>query len=127
MQSIVLSFEQKESFIVLTKRFPLLYFKSTLKRLLSDILFIIQDRNSHCLETKQYTVKVFLYNASLLTCISYITGQCHDPFVFSTRAEFLCVGAHLNRLFFLHPFYFSFKKQTNPNYNFFFTTSRLFL
>ncbi len=45
-------FGQKESFIVLTNKFPFLYFESALMRLLGGFLFITQHRETRLVKTQ---------------------------------------------------------------------------
>jgi hypothetical protein len=105
--------EQKESFIVLTNEFPFLYFESILTRPVRWLfVYYPTQRNSTFSDTKQYTVKVFLYNTSLLTCIGYLpvgatTHLCprQDPdFPVRARIKIICFFS-LSVLFFFQKTY----------------------
>ncbi len=127
IQWSVLFLEQKESFIVLTKKIS------------RSILWIyIEPPVRVAFYLLPNTEKLDLFRHKIIYCeglfIQYISVHMYwlpyrsvlRPICVSTRSELLSTRAHLNQLFFLHQFYFSLKK-TKTNYNFFFTSSRFFL
>ncbi len=76
---LVFFWQQKESFIVLTNKFPFLYFESTLKRLLGGFLFITQHRETRVAQKQINIVWRSFYTTHLYQRPSQGTFFCPVP------------------------------------------------
>ena len=121
--------EQVASLIVWIKK--LLFLEFTFNSLLGGDFLLTQHRETLLVEIQKYSVKVFsAIHVRIATWIDYLTGGW-NPFVFSTRTEFLCMRARVFSLlkhFLFHHFIFLFSKnKQNTHFNFILIMSRFFL
>ena len=111
-RSWMMLLEQVASLIVWTKK--LLFLNSLLNSLLGGDFLLTQHRETLLVKIQKYSVKVFSAIHVRISRHGLTTLPVgRNPFVFSTRTEFLCKRARVVSLlnhFLFHPFIFIFRK-----------------